>query len=215
MQVIVKGRNSQVPKRVKDLAASKLQKVERFFDRIQVMEIEFSEEHNPRLAQRKHTVEVTVTTKRRVMRAHASGPDHAAAIDAVEAKLEAQVKRLKSKLVRRGSRAKGVKKGEVLPLPALEDLPHHDQPELSPATRNGSKAPIESQREEEGDEVELGQARITRVKRFALKPMTAEEAVLQMQTLGHDFFLFANAESEQAGVVYRRRDGSFGLIEPD
>ena len=62
----------------------------------------------------------------------------------------------------------------------------------------------------EGDE-----PRITRVTRFTVKPMTAEEAVLQMETLGHDFYLFVNAESEQAGVVYRRRDGSFGLIEPD
>ena len=55
---------------------------------------------------------------------------------------------------------------------------------------------------------------VTRVKQFVVKPMTAEEAVLQMESLGHDFYLFVNPESEQAGVVYRRSDGSFGLIEP-
>jgi putative sigma-54 modulation protein len=80
-------------------------------------------------------------------------------------------------------------------------------------TRNGSTSPIESLEEPEGGEA--GQPAITVVKRFTVKPMTAEEAVLQMETLGHDFYLFVNAESEQAGVVYRRNDGTYGLIEPE
>jgi len=56
---------------------------------------------------------------------------------------------------------------------------------------------------------------IVRVKRFALKPMTVEEAVLQMNLLGHDFFVFRNAENEEVDVVYRRKDGNYGLIEPE
>lgn len=55
--------------------------------------------------------------------------------------------------------------------------------------------------------------RIVRVKQFAIKPMTPEEAVLQMELLGHDFFLFTNAETNGAAVVYRRHDGDIGLIE--
>lgn len=56
---------------------------------------------------------------------------------------------------------------------------------------------------------------VVRVKRFALKPMTVEEAVLQMNLLGHDFFVFRNAENEEVCVVYKRKDGNYGLIEPE
>jgi putative sigma-54 modulation protein len=55
---------------------------------------------------------------------------------------------------------------------------------------------------------------IVKTKQFALNPMTAEEAVLQLELVGHDFFVFRNAESDEINVVYRRRDGGYGLIEP-
>jgi putative sigma-54 modulation protein len=57
--------------------------------------------------------------------------------------------------------------------------------------------------------------RIVRTKRFAIKPMIPDEAVLQMNLLGHDFFVFTNAETNEANVVYRRKDGNFGLIEQE
>lgn len=57
--------------------------------------------------------------------------------------------------------------------------------------------------------------RIVRNKRFTLKPMTVEEAILQMDLLGHSFFVFASAESNAVNVVYRRKDGNYGLIEPE
>ena len=62
----------------------------------------------------------------------------------------------------------------------------------------------------EGDE-----PRIVKTKQFAVKPMSAEEAVLQLELVGHDFFVFRNAESSEISVVYRRRDGGYGLIEPE
>ena len=55
---------------------------------------------------------------------------------------------------------------------------------------------------------------IVKTKQFAVKPMTAEEAVLQLDLIGHDFFVFRNAETDEINVVYRRRDGDYGLIEP-
>ncbi len=57
--------------------------------------------------------------------------------------------------------------------------------------------------------------RIVRTKRFAFKPMDIEEAAMQMEMLGHDFFVFANGATEEVNVIYRRRDGNYGLIEPD
>jgi putative sigma-54 modulation protein len=205
MQVIVKGRNTHVPPQLKELATHKLEKVQRFLDKIISLEIEFSEEHNPRIADR-HTVEVTLTTKAHVLRAHASGPDPTSAVDGVLDKLEAQVKRLKGKFVRRGSRTSRAMKALRAPRTIGEEPDNHN-------ARNGRNHPIESLEDQEAGEGD--EPRITRVTRFTVKPMTVEEAVLQMESLGHDFYLFINAESEQAGVVYRRRDGSYGLIEPD
>jgi len=63
---------------------------------------------------------------------------------------------------------------------------------------------------EEDDEL-----RIVRSKKFALKPMDVEEAIMQMNLLGHNFFVFSNAEDETVNVVYRRKDGQYGLIEPE
>lgn len=56
---------------------------------------------------------------------------------------------------------------------------------------------------------------VVKTKRFAIKPMPVEEAVLQMNLLGHSFFVFSNAETEQVNVVYKRKDGNYGLIEPE
>ena len=64
------------------------------------------------------------------------------------------------------------------------------------------------------EEDESGEPKIVRTKRFALKPMPVEEAVLQMELLGHTFFMFFNAETEEVNVVYKRKDGNYGLIEP-
>ncbi|HHX51494.1 MAG TPA: ribosome-associated translation inhibitor RaiA [Clostridia bacterium] len=57
--------------------------------------------------------------------------------------------------------------------------------------------------------------RVLRTKRFAIKPMDVEEAIMQMNMLGHSFFVFSNAETEEVNVVYRRKDGNYGLIEPE
>lgn len=65
-----------------------------------------------------------------------------------------------------------------------------------------------------GVEEVLEEPRIVRTKRFAFKPMSVSEAIMQMELLGHDFYVFANADSEEVNVVYRRRDGHYGLIEP-
>ncbi|OPZ86377.1 MAG: putative sigma-54 modulation protein [Firmicutes bacterium ADurb.Bin419] len=67
----------------------------------------------------------------------------------------------------------------------------------------------------EDHEDEAGDFKVVRSKKFSIKPMTIEEAILQMNMLGHEFFMFSNAETMEANVVYRRKDGNYGLIEPD
>lgn len=68
---------------------------------------------------------------------------------------------------------------------------------------------------EDGNDDEDKESKVVKTKRFAFKPMSTEEAVLQMEMLGHNFFVYENADSEEVNVVYRRKDGNYGLIEPE
>jgi len=185
MQVTVKGKNTEVPDKLRALAERKLAKVQRFDDRILSMDVEFSEERNPRVADA-HRVEVTLTTKHRLVRARASARDPAAAVDRVIDRLQRQVKKLKGRRVDRTQHAESTK---TLPLAA------------SPGPAEEAAPPDTTE--------------IVRFKKIEMKPMRPEEAVDRMDLLGHDFYLFANAETERVNVVYRRRGGGFGLIEPE
>jgi putative sigma-54 modulation protein len=68
---------------------------------------------------------------------------------------------------------------------------------------------------EEDEEIEEGEIRIVRTKKFGMKPMFPEDACVQMELLGHNFFVFSNAETDEVNVVYKRKDGTYGLIEPE
>ena len=114
MQVTVKGKNTTVPEKVRTRAEQKLAKLQRFDDRILAMDVEFSEERNPRVAD-PHRVEVTLTTKSGLLRAHANATDPSAAVDQVVDRLERQVKKLKGRRVDRTQHADGVK--AIPPLP--------------------------------------------------------------------------------------------------
>jgi len=127
--------------------------------------------------------EVTFKAHGHLLRAKASAVDPFAAIDGVVDKLEHQIEKLKGKLIGR-----------------------------SHPRRHGSVNSVQQQDSDE-EEIEPGQVRIVKNKSFAIKPMTPEEAALQMDLLGHDFYFFTNAETEQAAVVYRRNDGNVGLID--
>jgi len=80
--------------------------------------------------------------------------------------------------------------------------------------RNGHRTAEAAPAELDGEAL-LEEAPIVKTKRFPVKPMTPEEAVLQLELIGHDFFVFRNSESLEVNVVYRRRDGAYGLIEPE
>ena len=67
----------------------------------------------------------------------------------------------------------------------------------------------------DGDDYEEGEIRIVRTKRFGMKPMFPEDACVQMELLGHNFYVFSNAETDEVNVVYKRKDGMYGLIEPE
>ena len=131
MQVTVKGKNTTVPEKVRARAEHKLAKLQRFDDRILAMDVEFSEERNPRVAD-PHRVEVTLTTRSGLVRAHANATDPAAAVDQVVDRLQRQVKKLKGRRVDRTQHADGVKTIPPLPPDELEQAGQPDQDQEVP-----------------------------------------------------------------------------------
>ena len=185
MEVTIQCRNAEVPERLRAVAREKVTRVGRHLDGCDHAEIHFIEERNPRIADRE-VCEVTLRGHGHVVRAKAAAPDTLAAVDRVVEKLEHQVARLKTKLLRRS------------------------HPRRSSVHSDGHGSPVEldddAARDDDGP-------RFVKSKRFSIKPMTPEEAALQMDMLGHDFFFFTNADTGVAAVVYRRDDGDLGLID--
>lgn len=127
--------------------------------------------------------EVTIHGHGHVVRAKAAAADPFVAVDRVVDKLEHRMEKLKGKLLGRSHPRKH---------PSV-DLP--------------------SDVADSGEDVPDGQPRIVKAKKFEMKPMTPEEAALQMDLVGHEFYFFTSSETGQAGVVYRRHDGQIGLID--
>ena len=181
MEVRVHSTHMTLSDSVRDLAERKVEHATRLFDDAERVDVEFSEEHNPRMSDGRYRVEVTSMVAGQVVRVEASGGDERSALDLAVDKYESRLRRLKERIIGKHRR------------PGEKRL-------------NGG-----SVGDEEPEDHTL---QIDRVKRFAVKPMTPEEAALQMELLGHSFYLFLNADTEQYGVLYRRRGGTLGLIEP-
>ncbi len=100
-------------------------------------------------------------------------------------------------------------------LDKLERQIHKHRTKLERKIRTGAfrhEKPLFSEQIQSDEVVE---SKVVKTKRFAIKPMGTEEAVLQMDLIGHSFFVFTNAETEEVNVVYKRKDGNYGLIEPE
>jgi len=185
VNLTVKGRNLVLTDAIGAYAEEKLGKLGKYLANGARCEVEMWTEKNPSIAANQ-VVEVTIFTKGPVIRAREASPDIYASIDLVFAKLERQVKKYRGKLV---ARSQGGHK-EVL-------------------VAEGFQVPEET----EEPEAETSSPQIVKTKQFMIKPMTPEEACLQLELVGHDFYVFTNAETGETAVVYRRRDGNYGLIE--
>jgi putative sigma-54 modulation protein len=134
-----------------------------------------------------HIVEVLVEGDGIYLRGEERSGDMYASIDAVVEKLEKQLERFKGKLTA------------------------HPRP-VETGGDEGTEIDLDELSDEEAEE---GLPTVVKTKRFSIKPMSPDEAALQMELLNHDFFVFLNAETEQVNVLYRRKDGNYGLIEPE
>ncbi|MCU0280318.1 MAG: ribosome-associated translation inhibitor RaiA [Acidimicrobiia bacterium] len=171
MEVHVRGKRMTVGDGLRRAAEEKVARSVRVFEETGSIDIEFTDESNPRQAEERCRVEITTKAAGHVVRVEAAAGDHRSALDLAVDKLERQLSRLKERLVERHRRG--------------------GDKQLNSAS--------------EGVEETSGPAdlQIERVK-----------AALQMELLGHSFYLFLNAESDRYSVLYRRRGGSLGLIEP-
>ena len=191
MQVAVKGRNIPMTEALEQYAARKVERIRKFFDDGRSdarAEVELIHERNPSISE-PEVAETTLFINGTVLKAREASVDMYASIDRMSDKLERQVRRYRGRQL---DRWQGQKKRHA----AAE-------------ARSAVPQPIAV----EDEEGALG-ARIVRTKQFLMKPMSPEEATLQMELLDHAFFVFTNADTGEINVVYRRRDGNYGLIEP-
>lgn len=191
MDIILRARNCEVTGKAKAEARRKVEHATRIYDRVTSLEICFSEEHNPRIPN-PAAVEITARTKGHTVRAVGSGGDHHEATDQAIARLERQLRRYKTRLV--DSRRRN---GHGDDARTTGEMPVVHSPR-SAAQAAGDEEP---------------EPQIVRRKQHELTAMFPEEAALQLELLGHDFYLFTNAGTGQPNVVYRRAGGDLGLIE--
>lgn len=191
MELVVKSRSGKISEQHREYIEEKLAKLERYLDQIDKVIIEVAEE------QRKaegniHRIQVTVMGNHGVLlRAEERAGELRAAVDGVQHTLQRQIQRYKEKYWRRGKlrrQAGVVVEGYV-------------------ETINGTDQTSEPDEQTEAP-------RLVRTKEVYTKPMFSDEAIEQMELLGHNFFMFRDADSDSINVVYRRNDGNYGLLVP-
>ncbi len=175
---------------------------ERKIDEVTRVELELKVEKNPSIPE-PCVSEATIFTRGPVIRAKERSTDMYASIDLVTDKLVRRVKKYHDKVHGKTRKyhekiAEGVREGA--------DADANGLPELAPGLAGAEFVVRSAPPRDNG--------RIVKTKQFALKPMSIDEATLQLELVGHDFFVFTNAETNRTNVVYRRDDGHFGLIEP-
>jgi ribosomal subunit interface protein len=195
VDIVVKGRNVEVPDHYRVHVADKLSKVERYDQKIQRIDVELFHERNPRQAERCQHVEISCVSRGPIVRAEAISGDFYSALDLATSKLEQRLRRAADRRrVHRGRRAPVSVAAATAGLGLFE-------PSLGPsAVLDG----VEPQDDEPWH--------IVREKEFSAEPMTIDDALYQMELVGHDFFLFNDKESGRPSVVYRRRAYDYGVI---
>jgi putative sigma-54 modulation protein len=180
VKTIVRGKNVEVPDRVRAYAERKLRRLERILDDRSDAVVELSNEQH-RSASDAHIAEVTLVIDGQTLRSHATGSSYQAALDALVDKME---RRTVDYLEKPRLRARPIEERQILKRIA-----------------DGTPGPARERR-------------VVKSKRFAIEPMFEEDAISRMEELGHRFFVYVSAETEQVAILYERDDGDYGIIEP-
>jgi len=218
VDIVVKSRHTEVTERFKAHVVQKLSKLTRLDGKVIALDVEVSKEHNPRQSSKRDRVEITCRSRGPVIRAEASADDPYAALDLAYAKLEMRLRRVADR--RRIHYGRHSPKSVADATAAL-------------SSRNGTAA-ADARADTEGDtdvdtyadrvpgragsgnppliQVDGEGPLVMREKVHQASPMTLDQALYEMELVGHDFYLFVDAESKLPSVVYRRRGYDYGVI---
>ena len=201
MEVVVTGRHCEVSDRFREHVSEKLGRLEKHDHRIMRVQVEVELEKNPRQHDRATRVELTAFSKGPVIRAEAAAEDKMGALDLALDKMQAQMRRAADRRRVHKGRNEHVSVGQALAdLPQVEESDADDdviERKVGPITVTGD-GPL-----------------VVREKTHPASPMTLDQALYEMELVGHDFFLFVDKESERPSVVYRRRGYDYGVISLD
>ncbi|MDQ0787338.1 ribosomal subunit interface protein [Streptomyces sp. B3I7] len=208
MDIVVKGRKTEVPERFRKHVAEKLklEKIQKLDGKVMSLDVEVSKEPNPRQADRSDRVEITLRSRGPVIRAEAAASDPYAALDLATDKLEARLRKQHDKrCARRGTKRL-----------SAADVPDH-VPDA--ATLAGNGGGVVATEPEAVPTKRIGSLEVTgdgplvvREKTHVASPMTLDQALYEMELVGHDFYLFIDSETKEPSVVYRRHAYDYGVI---
>jgi len=193
MDVVVHGRNVEVPEHFRIHVTEKLVKVERYDQKIIRADVELHHERNRRQNGSCQHVEITCRTRGPVVRSEACAEDFYKALDAASDRLERRF--------RQAADRRRVHHGRRTPT-SLAAATARSAATVQEAPSTGT----------DEDEIDEGPGRIVREKEHPAKPMTVDQALFEMELVGHDFYLFSDVDTGRPSVVYRRRAYDYGLI---
>ena len=205
MDVVVRGRNVEVPEHYRQNVEEKLARVERFDPKIIRVDVELYHERNPRQSNSCQRVEVTCKTRGPVVRSEAQAADFYSALDAAVTKLEGRL--------RRAADRRRVHRGSRTPISVAAATSALGTDGLAQAGAHGDSASaVGTMTMDDGRRVDGAPGLIVREKEHVAKPMTIDQALFEMELVGHDFYLFSDADSGRPSVVYRRKGYDYGVI---
>lgn len=201
VEVVFKGRNVEIPDHFRVYVSQKLARLERFDKTIYLFDVELKHQRNRRQRKSCQRVEVTARGRGPVVRGEACA-------DSFYAALESAVVRLESRL-RRGKDRRKVHYGEKTPVSLAAATAAASPPEKA---FNNSQPAEPHQHEADTEQSDHEPGRVVRTKEHQATPMSVDDALYEMELVGHDFFLFYDKETERPSVVYRRHGYDYGLI---
>jgi ribosomal subunit interface protein len=230
VDIIVKARHTDVNDRFRRHVDTKLAKVEKLDPKVIRVDVEVSEEHNPRQSDTRERIELTIVSRGPVIRAEAAADDRYAALDMALGKLEGRLRRMcDRRKVHHGNHGRARLASALAPEP--DDIPpgiepsRPNSPNSVPATAPAATETAEVPRSwdedthappRSGDIVPIAMEGdgpvVLREKAHKADPMTIDQALFEMELVGHDFYLFRDKESLRPSVVYRRRGWDYGVI---
>jgi ribosomal subunit interface protein len=198
VDIVVKGRNVEVPDHYRQHVADKLSRVERYDHKLIRVDVELFHERNPRQSAMCQRVELTCKSRGPIIRSEANAKDFYSALDTAIAKLETRM--------RRSADRRRVHHGRHTPISVAAATAATVASHLS---ANGSGTPVSVLDEIEEENLP---GRIAREKEHTAKPMTVDQALFEMELIGHDFYLFSDVDTGRPSVVYRRKGYDYGVI---